>query len=500
MANEIETEQGDAARPLVRCNFFEGKLMTHVAFQLEQEYHNRKHALSSRGVAGSGALCGLITGDFNFEDGELTFSVTPGAFIDGRGRLGVVPKDGSVTLKPSDEQYKVPAEMLPGGGAEEPGVEYYGLVVEVAEEEEAYEPKFVRDRPCWEDREAGRIREAHRFRLLPLVEASGETTSGPTPADHYVEACEEPTQAGVLLAVLDLGTGGPTVVGGENGVPRQLVYTNPMLYRLIQELGGGAPAGVRTINEVAPDAEGEIKLVSESIDIAKGAGENELSLDLRDEYVTGIGEAKPTAAGAIKLATDGNLDVKYPAGQGIKLSLADAATYVRRIEVNGQAVEAKANQVLFKGQKGIVIEAGTPNEVLFSLAEAPSKPDYNVVNGAKLIKMTTERGQDYSSGKLELSAKDIELKTGEVVAYSVGYLLPTGPTPIRSRKPGPHRVYFGEADLLPGRLRKHVELAGYVEVDKEGVMKKLQVYLRSRTKEKEVWVYYWMIEKINRTS
>jgi hypothetical protein len=67
MANEIETEQGDAVRPLVKCNFFEGKLMTHVAFQLEQEYHNRKHALSSRAVAGSGALCGLITGDYTFE-------------------------------------------------------------------------------------------------------------------------------------------------------------------------------------------------------------------------------------------------------------------------------------------------------------------------------------------------------------------------------------------------------------------------------------------------
>lgn len=454
MANEIETEQGDAVRPLVKCNFFEGKLMTHVAFQLEQEYHNRKHALSSRAVAGSGALCGLITGDYTFEAGELTFSVTPGAFIDGRGRLGVVPEDGSVTLKPSDSEYGVPAEMLPGAEAEEPGVEYYGLVVEVAEEEEAYEPKFVRDRPCWEDREPGRVREAHRFGLLKLVAASGETTSGATPADHYVEACEEPPQAGVLLAVLDLGTEEPTVVGGENGVPRQLVYTNPMLYRLIQELGGGAPAGVRKINEVAPDGGGKIKLVSESINIEEVQGKNELSLDLRDEYVAGIGEATP-ADGLIGIETDGNINVEYPGGNAISLSLA---------------------------------------------AGAVSKPEYNVVNGAELVTMETGEGQDYSSGELELKADRMGLKKGKVVAYHVGYGLPprrTAPE-LTPRAEPPRRFYLGEADLLPGRPKRLVELAGYVEVNEKGVMKKLQVYLRSRTEEKDVWVQYWIIEKINR--
>ena len=446
MANDEKKTIDDAVPAFVRPRFFEGKLMTHVAFQLEQEYHSRKRALALRAVAGSGALCGLITGDYKFEDGELTLEVTAGAFVDGRGRPGVVPKDDDVTVRPDgkDEPFEVPPATLPGEGPPE-GKAYYGLVVEIDEEEEAYEPKFVRDRPCWEDREAGRVRETYRFRLLPLAVAPGETTSGPTAADHYVEACEKPRQDGVLLAVLtfEVDTKGrpEKLEAVDGGTPRQLVYTNPMLYSLIRGLGGSAPGGLNTINDVAPDTRGDIELTSKTIDVEKGEGTNELTLELRDDYVAGIGEAKP-AAGIIGVETDGKIKVEYPGGSAISLSLAEAA----------------------------------------------GKPEYNAVAGTEAVDVVTAtevNRQGFFTGELPLKAEKIGLGKGKVVAFHVAC--------SRSR----NTLYFGDPAVLPARQRLNIELGGYVRVDGKGVMKELQVHLRSPKKRGGVWVHYWVIEDIS---
>ena len=102
---------------------------------------------------------------------------------------------------------------------------------------------------------------------------------------------------------------------------------------------------------------------------------------------------------------------------------------------------------------------------------------------------------DYSDGELPLKAEDIGLGKGKVVAFRVGCALPAA----RTSKPA-RQFYFGEADLIYDRLKRRIELAGYEEMDKDGIMAKVRVYLRSRTKEEEVWVYYWIIESIGKTA
>src|SRR5687767_12237196 len=68
-----------------RNNFYYGKLMDVLHFQMEQDYGNAKRALMNRLGLGDGVLCGLAVTAV-----DDTICVSPGVAVDALGREIVV--------------------------------------------------------------------------------------------------------------------------------------------------------------------------------------------------------------------------------------------------------------------------------------------------------------------------------------------------------------------------------------------------------------------------
>jgi hypothetical protein len=270
MPHDNEKKGSDELELLVRNNYFPGKLMTARDFEAEQLYFSRKHELGLRFVVGGGVVCGLnLAKEFEYvvKENAVRFGVSPGFAIDPYGREILVPDGGMAAAAEMPLQSE---EFKEGDGAT------LRLYILFGEEEYEPVPAFDRDEPCWGEQANNRTREKPSFELERAEESSGEKDTDRDPARAAEEyfaresaACEPPERPGVFLSELMAtkeGDGWKIEVAGNS--PRQLVYTNPMLYSLVEGLASYRIHSDRwEVENIAADGEKSEKSKSFRVDV-----------------------------------------------------------------------------------------------------------------------------------------------------------------------------------------------------------------------------------------
>ena len=256
-SNGYSETLGQLATP-TRNNFFYGKLMTELHFQMEQNYFKRMRRLVNRHGLGTGVLCGLeVT---VAEDGHMVV-VQPGVAVDEVGRLIVVPEPYCVEnpRQPTD------GDPIVGEGEVTLCLAYHECKAEPV-------PVLVGDCETRQDCMPSTVRERYRLLLRqglpdpppPFPCEAIFPDEPPEDFDRRVVACETlsgPCQAPdddcVVLAVIRL----PAVASDSVIVDmcrfRRVLYSNAMLLELLLCLAARVDAccRVRLLNYVSGDAQ-----------------------------------------------------------------------------------------------------------------------------------------------------------------------------------------------------------------------------------------------------
>ncbi len=226
-----------------RNNYFCGKLMTVRDFFAEQCYFNEKRWLINRMVHGWGVVCGLKVYE---QDGKVF--VTPGLAIDCCGReILVCGKDQEVRLVPEE------SECHKEQAAQGQEVEKLVICIEYQDckTEALHLPPIACDQK--ERCEFNRIRDSFKISAVlfqepgpqqtPLCPQTSEEKAKSLHlylCDRLREGCPEcPNSECVILATVTVDQSGNLEI--DPCSRRKLVYSNPLLYDLIDCFHGTLP-------------------------------------------------------------------------------------------------------------------------------------------------------------------------------------------------------------------------------------------------------------------
>lgn len=170
--------------PLIRNLFWHGKEMGVEAFQREQDYHRRLAQLGARLAIGCGVLCGLTVE----RHGSTGVVISPGAGLDGDGRLILVEREVTIEdlsrwICPDDD------------GQAQPG--HYSLCLLHHECPIAPTPVLVTDCDTRMECRPGAVAERFRFEARPAERHRCEPLC---PSDTHRCSCESACDDCVLIA------------------------------------------------------------------------------------------------------------------------------------------------------------------------------------------------------------------------------------------------------------------------------------------------------------
>jgi hypothetical protein len=237
-----------------RNHYFFGKLMTVRDFSAEQRYFNEKRWLVNRMVGGWGVVCGL---EVKKKDGEQNkVVVTPGLAIDCCGREILVCEEQTVDLTPKT------SECHAADKAQKADNKRYVVCLEYFE----CKTELVNLPPESCDKHEGyeynRIRDSFKIRVIPEEDCKTEKPCGKicplenekakrASIHHYLcekqsrECGECPECPCLVIALITISPSkrdpdNPSV-RIEQCTWRKLVYTNPVLFDLIDCFHGNLP-------------------------------------------------------------------------------------------------------------------------------------------------------------------------------------------------------------------------------------------------------------------
>lgn len=230
-ADEFELEHFE------RNRYFQGKLMTAHDMSTEQRYHASRLETVTRLVTGTGILSGLSIVDFEYDDGELHVTISPGVAIDGDGRPIVVRTPTTRTIPTGEGDY----------------VSLY-----ISYEEESKDPVPVPgvEATDGEESQESRILEIFEFvatetppnstKTPPLVDLPDPDTVDDysTLADQIVDSYHEShreraassANPGVFLGAFERLPDGEWQVDDDETQRHPFVYDNDMLFSLFLSL------------------------------------------------------------------------------------------------------------------------------------------------------------------------------------------------------------------------------------------------------------------------
>ncbi|MCL4870809.1 MAG: hypothetical protein KJ063_17765 [Anaerolineae bacterium] len=242
-----------------RNNYFYGKLLDVMHFQMEQAYFNRKRWLLNRLGLGSGVLCGL---ELVVADNGQSVWLRPGVAIDPLGREIIVPAPYCLETprQPTDEQGRPSGDPIPGEGVVTLCLGYHECATEPV-------PVLVGDCDTRQECAPSTIRERYRLLVRAGVpeELPGQITDEqcaaifptgelPDEFDHRAAACQnlsgpclEPDTACVILGTITL----PAVIADplivDSCTYRTTVYSNSLLWELMVCLADRVDQCCRTL-------------------------------------------------------------------------------------------------------------------------------------------------------------------------------------------------------------------------------------------------------------
>ena len=232
-----------------RNNYFYGKLMTVRDFFAEQRYFNEKRWLINRMINGWGVVCGL---DVYESEGKVF--VSPGLAIDCCGGEILVCEKQKVPLKPEE------SECHTKQTGQEREVENLVICIEYQDckTEALHFPPIACDQK--EKCEFNRIRDSFKIRVRPksevdLVDPYGKycplTENYPGSLHDYLcemlrKGCPEcPERPCLVLAEVTITPSSypnnSPIIEIDQCSKRKLVYSNPLLYDLIDCFHGDLP-------------------------------------------------------------------------------------------------------------------------------------------------------------------------------------------------------------------------------------------------------------------
>jgi hypothetical protein len=221
--------------PFERNNYFYGKLMTVKDYAAEQSYFNEKRWLINRMVNGSGVVCGLDV----VRDGDKV-CIKPGMAIDNCGREIVVFDTETVELNFEKDECADCVENI------------YVICIKYHKCEA--EPLEILPIKCEGDGKPqyNRIRDSFKISVKCYQEAECDEISSMCPLENKTESlhnyicdairhkeCTECEECNcVILAKVTVSNGDISI---DNCSDRPLVYSNPMLYEMLECFHGGLP-------------------------------------------------------------------------------------------------------------------------------------------------------------------------------------------------------------------------------------------------------------------
>jgi hypothetical protein len=247
----------------VRNRYFYGKLLDVHQLEMEQEYFNAKRHLVNRLVIGPGVVCGLkveVTPD------QRAVIVRPGLAIDRCGREIVVPARSQPVPLPDPPEYDAQKtaqgfQGRPGDGRHYGRQEhrryhycsqpYVHAVLCYHECESDPVPALHGDCGTMERCASGSIREQYRIELkrgfvpertrnFPSNIIDEGKIDYDTLVDYVMSGCRRfPDDCCVPLANIELRRGENGWVPDPDNSIRPIVYTNRLLFYLIEALGLG---------------------------------------------------------------------------------------------------------------------------------------------------------------------------------------------------------------------------------------------------------------------
>lgn len=301
-----------------RNNYFYGKLLDVMHFQMEQSYFNRKRWLLNRLGLGTGVLCGLEV--VVAEDGQSVW-VRPGVAIDPLGREIIVPAPYCLEnpRQPTDDYGRPDGDPISGEGTVTLCLAYHECPTEPA-------PVLVADCDTRGDCAPSTVRE--RYRLLVREGAPASTPGAITPEaceaifptaesedfDHGLAACQAlsgacptPESECVVLATIALPEAPAEALVVDACTYRTTVYSNSMLWELMTCLAARVDAccQVRILRYVSGDAQqaapGDPLAEPLVVEVINGDGDPVEGETVTFRVRSGGGAAAPESA-----ATDAN--------------------------------------------------------------------------------------------------------------------------------------------------------------------------------------------------
>ncbi len=246
-----------------RNNYYYGKLMTVRDFFQEQCYFNQKRWLINRMVGGWGVVCGLDVKRKPVDPNDLSKGycndkvvVTPGLAIDCCGREILVCEEQTVALIPEEcecyKEKKKPEQQEQGEKELVICLEFYECKTEPINL-----PPIACDQK--EKGEFNRIRDSFKIRVVPASEVdTDDPCKHLCPFEDKSKAvheylceelkegcCECPERPCLLLAEVTVTPSedphNPPTIEIDECSRRRIVYTNPLLYDLIDCYHGDLP-------------------------------------------------------------------------------------------------------------------------------------------------------------------------------------------------------------------------------------------------------------------
>lgn len=225
--------------PARRNDYYYGKLMDVLHFNMEQQYVLSKQWLYNRTVLGSGVVCGMRVEAISNSSGHGV-AIRSGLAIDGWGREIIVPADVAIVPLAITDQCGSPQ---PAANPLAPG----SYMIQVCYNEclTDFSPSLVSDPDCGcGGCEAGTVIESYCLRVLagtgkavtiPCLDA---VKKGLAAGDVHAVLCElsascppDPDDACLTLANVTVAADGTLTV--DDCTPRQIAATNLALIQLV---------------------------------------------------------------------------------------------------------------------------------------------------------------------------------------------------------------------------------------------------------------------------
>jgi hypothetical protein len=252
-----------------RNNYFYGKMLDVMHFQMEQAYFNRKRWLLNRLGLGAGVLCGLevVVAD----DGQCIW-LRPGVAIDPLGREIIVPAPYCLEnpRQPTDDCGRPLGDPIEGAGAvtlclayHECATEPVPVLVGDCEKRGDCAPSTVRERyrllvrAGLPDNEPGQLSAAQCRAIFPTMEMDDDFSHSLAACETLSDDCPELEGGCVVVATLTLPEVADEPLEADACTYRTSVYSNSLLWELMTCLAARVDAccRVRVLRYVSGDAQ-----------------------------------------------------------------------------------------------------------------------------------------------------------------------------------------------------------------------------------------------------